>query len=328
MTVCVVTHSKDVDTVSCVTSALERRDVPVFRLETDRFPTDVRLSLRYGNAGSELSVADTGRALRSAEIRAVWFRRFDGGAGIPTNLAPDMRHAALLEARAALFGWIHSVDAFHFDRVDRVLRAENKPLQLHLARELGLCVPETLITNDPVEARAFVERQPGGVVVKMLMPASIVHGGSQRTVFTSELRRDDLSYLQGLRVAPIVFQERIDKQRELRATIVGRRVFTASIDAARIEGAGLDWRRRPEEVMQAWEPASLPQDVEQALLRLTERLGLNYGAADLIVTPDGELVFLELNPGGQYRWLEEHTGLPISEAIADLLCDPASLRLS
>jgi glutathione synthase/RimK-type ligase-like ATP-grasp enzyme len=50
-----------------------------------------------------------------------------------------------------------------------------------------------------------------------------------------------------------------------------------------------------------------------------EHFGLNYGALDLILTPDGRHVFLEVNPVGEFFWLERCPGLPISKAIADIL---------
>ena len=52
---------------------------------------------------------------------------------------------------------------------------------------------------------------------------------------------------------------------------------------------------------------------------MVERLGLCYGAIDMILTPDGRYVFIEINPNGQYLWIEQETGLPISAAICDLL---------
>jgi glutathione synthase/RimK-type ligase-like ATP-grasp enzyme len=66
-------------------------------------------------------------------------------------------------------------------------------------------------------------------------------------------------------------------------------------------------------------PHDLPRDVERRCVALVGRLGLTYGAIDMIVTPDGRYVFLEINPSGLYQWIEVATGLPITDAICDLL---------
>ena len=52
---------------------------------------------------------------------------------------------------------------------------------------------------------------------------------------------------------------------------------------------------------------------------LVRRLGLHYGTIDMVLTPDGRYVFLEINPNGQYLWIEKQSGLPITEAVCDLL---------
>ena len=66
-------------------------------------------------------------------------------------------------------------------------------------------------------------------------------------------------------------------------------------------------------------PHALPPEVQERCVRLVERLELCYGAIDMILTPDGRYVFIETNPSGQYIWIENETGLPISAAICDFL---------
>jgi glutathione synthase/RimK-type ligase-like ATP-grasp enzyme len=124
----------------------------------------------------------------------------------------------------------------------------------------------------------------------------------------------------------MTFQEKVPKALELRATVVGGRVFTASIDSQAHAEARTDWRRQGLELERAWQPYQLPPEVEVALLRLMDRFGLNYGASDFIVQPDGAHVFLEVNPGGEFFWLDRAPGLGISGALADLLLGLAPRR--
>ena len=150
--------------------------------------------------------------------------------------------------------------------------------------------------------------------------------GREQVVFTNRVREEDLEDLGGLSLCPMTFQERVEKRLELRATVVGRRVFTASIDSQTSARAAHDWRRDGVRLVEEWQPYQLPPEAEQPLLALMDYFGLNYGAADFILTPDGRHVFLELNPSGEFFWLEHGPGLPVSQALADVLLGLAPRR--
>jgi glutathione synthase/RimK-type ligase-like ATP-grasp enzyme len=166
------------------------------------------------------------------------------------------------------------------------------------------------------------------MVTKMLSSFAVYEGGRELVVFTNRVKPEDLADLSGLSLCPATFQEAIPKALELRATVVGDRVMTASIDSQSSERAADDWRRDGLRMIQDWQPYELPREVEEKLLRLMDYFVLNYGAIDLIVTPDGRHVFLEVNPVGEFFWLERHPGLPVSEAIADVLLGRARRRQS
>ncbi len=330
MQVLVVTRSADRHTVAAVSHALAARGVAVHRLDTDRFPLEARVRVALEREGCEVELETTTGRLRLSEVETLWIRQFDPGAGLPRELDPHLRHAAILESRAVLFGVLESRTGFTLDPPAAARRAEGKELQLRLARQLGLEIPRTRITNDPEAAREFVRACPGGAVAKMLEPPRLPGNdsgpGPAGVLHTSALDEAALARLGDLCYCPMVFQERLAKRRELRVTVVGRRTFTAELDSAAIPGAEVDWHREPERVMAAWRAVELERDTEERLHALLDRLGLQYGAFDLVDTPDGRRVFLEVNPGGQYHWLEVHAGLPISEAVAEVLADPSARR--
>lgn len=334
--VLIVTRTVDRQTVELVRQALQARDARVLRLDTDRFPFEERLRIGLGRVGCEVELRTERGAVRFSDLDAVWIRQFEPGASLPRDLDPHLRHAAILESRAVLFGVLESLEGFTVDPLANVRRAESKELQLRLARRLGLDIPRTCITNDPEAARAFVGScagGPAGVVAKMLEPPRLPGneeggGGPAGVLHTSALDPALLARLGDLRYSPMVFQERLSKRRELRVTVVGRRTFAAELDSAAIPGAEVDWHREPERVMRAWRASELEPDVERRLHALLDLLGLQYGAFDLVHTEDERLVFLEVNPGGQYHWLEAYAGLPISAAVAELLVDPAARRVT
>jgi glutathione synthase/RimK-type ligase-like ATP-grasp enzyme len=161
----------------------------------------------------------------------------------------------------------------------------------------------------------------------MLSSFAVYEGGQELVVFTNRVKPEDLADLSGLRLCPVTFQEMIPKALELRVTVAGDRVMAASIDSQSSERAAHDWRRDGLRMIQDWRPYQLPREVEEKVLRLMDYFVLNYGAIDIIVTPDGRHVFLEINPAGEFFWLERCPGLPVSDAIADVLLGRSRRRL-
>lgn len=319
MTVLIITHSQDNESIPLVLNAIEEQGGKAFRFDTDRFPTEVQLDVYYGKRTERLMLASEQGKLDLREVSAVWYRRIWIGRRIPTTMEPQLRHASVQESRMTIQGMIASLKAFHLDPLPNIRHAENKQLQLQVARELGLDTPRTLITNNPEAVREFVQQCESGLIAKMLSSFAIYESGQEKVVFTNPVAPEDLDNLNGLRFCPMTFQEKIPKALELRTTIVGKRVFTASIDSQSSERARHDWRRQGVALLDAWKPYALPQDIEEKLLELMAYFGLTYGALDLILTPDGRHIFLEVNPVGEFFWLEQCPGLPISKAIADIL---------
>jgi MvdD family ATP-grasp ribosomal peptide maturase len=326
MTVLIITHSDDNESVALVAESIRKRGGNSFRFDTDRFPTEVRLVAQYGETPERLSLTDGDATLDLRDVSAIWHRRLNVAGGLPVEMDAQLRQASRGEARATVMGMLASLDAFRMDAEPLIRRAENKQLQIRIARESGLDTPRTLITNDPEAVRAFARTCERGMVTKMLSSFAIYEGDAEKVVFTNPVTAKDLDALDGLRLCPMTFQEQVSKRLELRVTIVGRRVLAAAIDSQASERAAHDWRRDGVRLVDAWQPYTLPPEVEEKLLRLMDYFNLNYGAADFIVTPEGRHVFLEVNPAGEFFWLEHRPGLPISEAIADVLLGLAKRR--
>ncbi len=317
--VLIVTYSEDNECVQRVIDAVSARGGIAHRFDTDHFPTDCRIASRYDGDEDHLLLRSRDVELDLRTVSAIWYRRAAIGQRIPNAMEPQLRRSAIDESKATVYGLIASLEGFHLDHVHRVRRAEHKQLQLQIAREVGLRIPRTLLTNDPDAVRAFARECADGMVMKTLTSFSVYAGSREQVVFTNRIEAADLEHLDDLRYGPAVFQQRLPKALELRSTIVGDRVFTAAIDSQQSARAAVDWRREGIGFMDRWDRYDLPAEIEQRLLQLMRRLGLNYGAADLILTPEGDLVFLEVNPNGEFFWLDKHLGLPLTDEIADLL---------
>ena len=319
-TVLVLTHSEDTFTIDRVADGLRARGAHPVRVDTDLFPSELSLSMRFDRDVSDHALTLAGETFLAADVRAVYNRRV-----WKPRLDPDLdelyREGCSRESVTTLRAFLAGLsDARWIDPPLMVTAAEDKPRQLREARAAGLTIPRTVITNDPTRVRDFYRSLGTPMVTKMLSPLSYGMQASAFFVHTSRVEPDDLDDLDSLRLCPMVFQELVPKRVELRVIYVAGRCFTGAIDASKSERAQVDWRRaNPDEVR--WERHALDPDITRRLHTLMRRLGLTYGAADFIVTPDGGHVFLEVNPSGEWGMVEHDLGLPIGDALAAALVD-------
>lgn len=287
-------------------------------LDLARFPREATMSLSLppGRGRASLGVAVEGEEYDLRECEAIWWRRPNRPV-LHDELGPEpVRRFAYRECHAALAGLFSAVPTRWVNDPAREDVASRKAFQLTIASEVGLLVPRTEITNDPARARAFLESCRGGdgrvhAVSKTLTPAT------EPLRYTKRISEADLELLGSVQYAPTVLQDYVDGV-DLRVVAVGGDVFAMEMDARR--------SRHPEDCRADWETgrstaraAHLPDALSEKLLALMDRLGLAYGAFDLRRRDDGEHVFLEANPSGQWLYVESVTGAPITRAVAQLL---------
>lgn len=321
MSILIITHSQDNESIPMVLDAIKKGGGKAFRFDTDRFPTQVQLDIYYGRGKERLVLTSGQETIDLTKVSAVWYRRIAIGANIPTIMNSQLRQASIQESRVTIQGLLASLQAFYLDPIIKIEKAKNKQLQLKIAQEIGLDIPRNLTTNNPEAVRKFAQTCEEGMIAKMLSSFAIYgEQGQEKVVFTNQVKPEEIENLDGLHLCPMTFQEQIPKALELRTIIVGDRLFTASIDSQSNPKARHDWRRQGRETIQNWKAHELPADESEKLLKLMKYFGLNYGAIDLILTPDGRYVFLEINPVGEFFWLECYSPyFPISQSIAELL---------
>lgn len=196
-------------------------------------------------------------------------------------------------------------------------RANNKALQLEVAAQLGLRVPETIMTSDPAAAHAFLTTHDK-CIVKTYSAYSMT---AKSALYTTKVNKKKLPELQNLHLAPAIFQQQIDPQFDVRVTVVGKKAFAASICHKGSETSNiLDWRLGHYDGDLRIEPFDdFPADVAKLCVQHVEALGLSFGAIDFVMDKKNRLWFLENNPNGQWGFVERYAGLPIGKAMAELL---------
>jgi glutathione synthase/RimK-type ligase-like ATP-grasp enzyme len=251
-------------------------------------------------------------------LTSVWHRR-------PAHwidesvLHPADREFAEGECRVFRRGFLHLLapDALWVNPVGAAARAAYKPVQQQVALDEGLEMPATLFSNSPEQIRAFLRRQGGEIVFKPLYGTAWSDAETvwmpYTTLLTEELLVDD----EPLRAVPGIYQAIVPKAYELRVTAIGDRLFAAKLRSQETRAGKLDWRKSYSDLV--FEPYQLPEAIAARCRAVMKRLGLVYGAIDLIVTPDGRYVFLEVNQMGQFLFVEWACGMPVLDAFAELL---------
>lgn len=316
--VLLITHSGDFYTVDKVAEALSKRGAKPFRLDTDKFPLQVQMEARLSNCQSIHRLKYGDRYINTEVVQAVWMRRI-WQPQTSEDLAPQFQSACVREAMAALNAFWDSLREVRWiDNLGLILAAENKLRQLRVAKEVGLVIPLTLVTNNPEEVREFFYDVGGKMVAKLLTPISYSMKSSPFFFYTSLVKEEDLLDMETLRHSPMVFQEQIPKLRELRVVYVDGNIFVGALNASNYAASTVDWRRASVKDC-AWEVHELPIEIVSRLKAFMASFGLIFGALDLIETPSGEYVFLEVNPTGEWGMLERDLDYPISTAIANAL---------
>lgn len=317
--VLLITHSGDFFTIDRVAQALSKKGVKPIRLDTDKFPQQVQLVAHFDESRSYHTIEYGNYSISTEQVQAVWMRRI-WEPELSSQLAPKFREACVRESKATLDGFWDSLrEARWVDDLERINYANNKLRQLRIASEVGFVIPQTLVTNKAESAREFFQQVKGKMVSKLLTALSrSMEANSSLFLYTSIVKKEDLEDAESLRYCPMIFQEQIPKQQELRVVYVDGNVFVGALNADVYAAAKVDWRKPGVEVG-AWQHHQLPDEIVHRLKAFMGRFGLLFGALDFILTPSGEYVFLEINPVGEWGMLEKDLDLPIASAIADAL---------
>lgn len=295
----------------------------VFRLNTEDLLSGYEVTLAQGDDGDQLAILDrsSGRRLELGEVGSIWFRRPLPPAA-PVSIVDDAQAALFAETESESFlramypllkdrFWLSPPWVLNFEK--------SKIIQASVARRIGMRTPETVFTNDTAQAVAFARRH-GRIALKALGARSFSEAGQHRVFFTTMVDAENLEKeSDGISQSMNFLQCAVPKAYELRVTVVGSQIFSARLDSQLVEGiARDDWRRvDPDKIPYSRE--KLPPALESQIFQFLDAFDLSFGCFDFIVTPQNEYVFLECNGNGQWLWIENLAGLPISEAIADLL---------
>ena len=314
----VVSYPGDEHTVNVI-QRLEGNGREVVLLDLSDFPAHKGLVLSWpiDNSPAYL-INDSNGIIDLKKTHVGWWRRVRPFSIDQAIASPSMRAFAESETSQAISGMLDALQCTWVNPRGSDAAAQHKPFQWATARKVGLQLPRTLVTTKPDAARKFITEVGVGKTIFKAFLASLDAWRETRLV-----EREDFERLDLVRYAPVIFQEYVEGV-DLRITVIGDKVFAAEIDAQNTSYP-VDMRMVVGEARVR--PTQLPPKLLAALLELQSQLGLRYGAIDMRRTPSGEYIFLEVNPAGQWLFVEQRTGMPISQTVADFLTDLDDLPL-
>ncbi|MFB7919498.1 ATP-grasp ribosomal peptide maturase [Streptomyces sp. NPDC056061] len=308
--VLVVTQADDA-TADMVIEELNRRSVPVTRLDPGDFPTGLTVTARLGQDGLQGAARTATRVADLDKVRSVYWRR-PRPYTAPTGLDEQTTRWCREEARYGLGGILAALPGAHYvNHPWRNRDAEHKPAQLATAATCGFSIPPTLLTNDVDEAKNFT-REHGPLIYKPLRNTDYHDAdGRALTVWVEEVVPADLTGAVGLTMH--LFQKRVASVADLRVTAVGHEVFAVKIDGS----PGLDWRRHYDKL--SYTLIDPPSHLVKSIRNYLDTFGLVFGAFDFGVDDEGRIWLYECNPNGQFAWFPPPITDRIVTAVADRL---------
>lgn len=308
----IITSTYD-PTVDFLIEKLASRKIPFIRFNTDEI-LDKRFTIEiYQN---HYSIYINGNIIDCNNIGSIWYRRpkfkFKDGWTQQVKQFIEKEMEAIVRNIYEILSNI-----FWLNHPYYIARANNKLRNLILASKLGFNIPKSLITNDSSRAKEFI-RANNSTIVKPLKAHTVEYEGVTYSIFTNRVTSYYTNFLENLSYCPSFFQEEIEKNVEIRVTVVGNKCFSAYINSQEDEFSKLDWRRISPN-LKKWKKYTLPKDISVKCITITKLLSLNFSAIDIILDKNGKYWFLELNPNGQFAWLDIECNLGITEEIIDLL---------
>lgn len=315
-----ITSKEDV-TTDLVVDRLNSTDSEYYRFNTEEIGKGVDISFEPQYKKVVLFDAGKGASIDLSTVKSVYYRRPKIPMP-PSDLVSGEQQFVINETASVLEGiYKYLDDKFWVSKVFAIRQAENKLYQQLIASHFGLVVPRSIVTNNYGKAVEFI-RAHGECILKPIKSGFVCDDINPKVIFTSLITQRDISTLERINECPSYLQENIVKIADLRVTVVGSSVFAAKIYSQATEDTQIDWRKG-ENVNLKYETIDLGPELNEACIKLTRHLGLQFGALDFILDKKGNYIFLEINPNGQWGWIQFRLNYDISGTITKLLIDQA-----
>lgn len=319
MTKVLIISNKSDLTSDFVIKKLKHRNIDFYRFNTEELTKTCSISLDFQTNTFLLKDLVLKRNIDFNEFTSVYFRRPE----IPIIDSSDLGFGEALFLKSEISYTLEGIykilrNARWISPIYAIREAENKIYQLELAKSLGLTIPDSIVTNSFDAAKNFYERNNGNCIIKPIASGHIEDGNNSKVVFTNVVENKLFNKNQ-IEVSPNFFQSHIKKIGDVRVTMVGNKGFATLIHSQELSQTMVDWRRG-ENILKHTK-IELPIEILDKCTKLMTKLNLRFAAVDFVLDKESNFVFLEINPNGQWAWIEKQTGYEISNEIVNILED-------
>lgn len=302
--------------------------VQIFVLDPSLFPDQSKINIRMNEVGVVDGYVDVMKytqhgleekvCLDINEINVAWYLRETmhwNKKKKREKIEDKFRHNETNKALKSLYSilkckWVNRLEVIDFI-------ASNKFYQQLVAVRNGLLVPNTLISNS-VDGVTTLAREQGGVLIKAMGYIKLDKDGACFLYSEKFAVEEIVNSPDAIRFCPVFAQHYVEKRYEYRVMVIGSQVLACRIDSQASEKTKIDWRHYDFDLVEHVN-VQLPMEIKIRLLNFMKDVGLRYGAIDMIERPDGNFVFLEVNPSGQWGWITNIAKVPVVEAVVSML---------
>ncbi len=314
----ILTHSEDPHADS-VCKYLSERGINTFRVETERLSENYKLT--FNSNSLTYSISNGGEEIQIDDSWNIWNRRVmnpDVRKGLPRNITDIIFD----ESEKAWDGLLMSHKGKVVNRPQNHLYANNKIDQMKFVSRFdsSVLIPDTLVTNDPKKVREFYDKHKGNICFKLHKGAVVESSEGRKTVYTNKVTREQMANANLISSHPCFFQEYVEKDFEVRVVVTDSGHEAIAIHSQNSEISKIDYRKYDFENV-PYEPIESSLDVKNVCSEMLKYYGLHFGVFDFIKSKEGKDIFLELNPNGQWLWLEEQSGHDLTSIVANNLLD-------
>lgn len=299
---------------------LHERSIPFIRFNTEDLYYKAAIEIELSSTKDSVTLDYLGKNINIKNIDGVYFRR-----PLPPDLKPviheqDLEFAEreLLETLTGFWRLIKTTRWMNHPKF--LFLAKNKIEQLKIAKDIGFKIPNTLISSNKEKIKKFFEDN-NCIIGKAVKHGFYAQKDLVKIALTKELTENQIEELEAYASIPMIYQTKINKFYDLRITVIGDKVFPTALYSQEHAISKIDWRSwdLEEKFDLKHQRVNIPKHISEKCIAITKYFNLNFSAIDMIFTDEKDYVFLELNPNGQWAWLEEKVGYPLRDSIIDFL---------
>lgn len=314
--VLIISNKADI-TSDFIVKKLKERNIKFYRFNTEELTKTCFVSLDFSKKKYLLIDSISNKQINLSEITSVYFRRPKLPIIDSTQMSKGEIQFVKNEISYTLEG-IYKVirKARWISPLYSIREAENKIYQLEIAQSIGFDIPDSIVTNSFEDSIHFFIRNKSDCIIKPIRSGIIEDVNNSKVVFTNIIE-DKSSSKEQIEFSPNFFQAHIKKTGDVRVTMVGNKAFATLIHSQDNIETSVDWRKG--EIQLKHTKIELPIDIKNKCIKLLSLLNLRFGAIDFILDDKQNFIFLEINPNGQWGWIEQQTGYKISDEIVNIL---------